>query len=230
MPATKSASGIVKNGLFQSALLTPEGLRRFGLDHHNLYWKCVFVSSSDRLTRFISSTCRTLELFHKKLIVIQPDERLLIVIYVPNKLPKASEAHDGTAVRVFALPQLQGSDSAVYRVVPTNTNYRLFYDESTFQLCDGKRSNTFVFLTRGQMDVSSLSNIKNKGDRRKKKQATIDDSINFDCRASIAVDKISQDIQRHVGKVQRAGILAAVSFGFFFSLLCFNLTNFEAVN
>jgi regulator of nonsense transcripts 1 len=211
LPPPQSGPGIVKNGLLQSSLVLSEELHRFGLDHHGLHWKCVFDSSSDRMGRFMDSACRTLELFHKKILFFRPDERLVIAIYIPNKISKASEAHVGSAVRVFALPQSQGADSAQYRVKPTTEHYRLYCDESSFQLYDKKRGNTFVFLTRSQIDKSSLSRSKNEGDRRRQKQVTIDESMNFDCRASIALDKISKDVQTHVGRIKRAGILAAVS-------------------
>ncbi|RDW72796.1 hypothetical protein BP6252_06703 [Coleophoma cylindrospora] len=212
LPPTQSGPGIVRNGLLQSKLVLSEELHRFGLDHHNLHWKCVFDSSSDRMGRFMDSTCRTLGLFHKKLIFFRPDERLLIAIYVPNKIAKASEAYVGSTVRVFALPQSQGADSVQYRVKPTTVHYRLYCDESSFQLYDRKRGNTFVFLTRSQIDKSSMWRNKGKGDRRRQKQATIDESMNFDCRASIALDKISKDVQTHVGRINRTGILAAETY------------------
>ncbi|RDW87959.1 hypothetical protein BP5796_03653 [Coleophoma crateriformis] len=212
LPPTQSGPAIVRNGLLQSNLVLSEELHRFGLDHHNLHWKCVFNSSSDRMGRFMDSTCRTLELFHKKLIFFRPDERLLIAIYIPDKIAKASEACVGSSVRVFALPQSQGVDSVQYRVKPTTVHYRLYCDESSFQLYDRKRDNTFIFLTRSQIDKSSLWRSKGKGDRRRQKQVTIDESVNFDYRASIALDKISKDVQTHVGKINRAGILAAETY------------------
>jgi hypothetical protein len=210
LPSTKSGPGLVRNGLFQSNLLLNEELRRFGLDHHGLHWKSVFDSSSDRMGRFMNSACRSMELFHKKLILFRPDDRLVLAIYVSQKILKASETRVGATVRVFALPHSQGVESATYCVTPTTVNYRLYCDESNFWLYDDKRANTFVFLTRGQIDKTSFRNMKRKEDRRKQKQVTIDGSINFDCRASIALNKISADIQQHVGRVHRAGIIAAV--------------------
>jgi len=222
LPPTQFGPCLVRNGLVQSNLVLPQELRRFGLDHHGLHWKRIFDSSSDRMARFMDVTCRTLELFHKKLILFRPDERLLIAIYIPNQIAKVSEAYVGSSVRVFALPQSSGPDSAQYRVKPTTVHYRLYYDESSFQLYDGNRRNTFVFLTRSRMDRSSFRRIKNEGDRRRQEQVTIDESINFDCRVSIALDKISEDIRTHVGRINRAGVLAAVSAQFY--ALKFKLT------
>ena len=90
-------------------------------------------------------------------------------------------------------------------------NYRLYCDESTLQLYEGHRSNTWIFVTRGPSDASSYRNIKDHGEKRREKQRTIVEGDNFDCRVSVALDKISKNLQRHVGRVNRTGILAAVS-------------------
>jgi hypothetical protein len=211
LPTTAAAPGIVRNGLLQSDLVTSDELRRFGLDHHRLHWKPVYKSSTDRMGRFLSTMCRSLELFHKKLIILQVDQRLSLAIYVPQKIQKASEVQVDTNVRVFALPHSQGSTSPDYRVLPTKKDYRLYCDEGVFQLYQLKRANTWIYLAKSQMNDESYRNEQNPGDRRRKKQQTIEAETNFDCRASVALDKIGRGIQKHVGKVNRAGILSAVS-------------------
>ena len=162
--------------------------------------------------RFLSTATRSLELFHKKLIILQADERLTLMIFVPQKIQKASEVRVDASVRVFALPHSAGSDSAHYRVMPTKANYYLYCDDNAFQLYQTKRRDTFIFLTKGPLDESSFQNAKSEGDRRGQKQRTIDDGTNYDCRASVALNKISGPIQKHVGRMNRAGIRAAVSY------------------
>jgi regulator of nonsense transcripts 1 len=205
LPPSKSGPALVRNGLLQSNIVSPEELRRFGLDHHGFHWKCIFDSSFDTMGRFMSSACDALELFHKKLILIRPDERLLIAILIKDKIPKANDTHVSSNVRVLALPQSQGPDSPHYRVAPTTLRYRLYCDETTFQLYDGKRQNTFVFLKRDVRN-SSQGNNNNKEDRRWLGQSN---GANF--MASIALDKLGKGIQTHVGRIYRARILAAVS-------------------
>jgi regulator of nonsense transcripts 1 len=161
--------------------------------------------------RFLNTVCRSLELFHKKLIILQADERLTLAIYLPQKIARSSEVQVDASVRVFAFPRSQGYESVGYRVMPTKPNYRLYCDDLVFQLYELKRGNTFIFLTRGPSDEASFRNLKSQGDRRRQKQQTIEDGTNFDCRASVALQKISRGIQTHVGRMNRAGIQAAVS-------------------
>jgi len=210
LPPLKDTPSLIRNGLLQSQLVEPTELQQFRLDHPGLHWKPVFDSKTDRMGRFLNCACRSLELFYKKFIILQADERLTLAIYVPQKIAKASEVQVDATVRVFALPRSQGCESVGYRVMPTKVNYRLYCDDHTFQLYELKRGNTFVFLTRGPSDQSSFHNTKNRGDRRRQKQVTIDDGINFDCRASVALNKIDKRIQSHVGRMYRAGVLAAV--------------------
>jgi hypothetical protein len=39
----------------------------------------------------------------------------------------------------------------------------------------------------------------------------VQDGTNHDCKASIALDKVSRGLQQHIGKVQQNGVLGAVS-------------------
>jgi regulator of nonsense transcripts 1 len=218
LPPSAEVPSLVRNGLLQSQLISAEELRRFGLDHARLHWKPVFQSSTDRMGRFISTACRSLELFHKKLIVLSVDERLTLAIYVPSKIPRASEVQVDSNVRVFALPRSQGAQSPGYRVKPTKADYRLYCDESAFQLYEKKRANTWIFLNRSQFNDTSYRNVKSKGDRRRQKEDTVEEGTNFDCRISVALQKIGADIQRHVGRLNRAGVLGAVGSLFLLSI------------
>jgi regulator of nonsense transcripts 1 len=190
--------------------MTPQELRNFGLHHPLLRWKPVFTSSTDRMGRFLNAASRSLELFYRKLIVLRVDERLSLILYIPQKISKANEVRVDSSVRVFALPRSSGVASVKYRVVPTKVDYRIYCDDNVFQLYQANRRNTFVFLTAGPLDESSFRHIDSEGDRRRQKQATIQNGTNYECRASVALDKISKAIQTHVGRLNRAGLLAAV--------------------
>ena len=182
----------------------------FHLDQPRLHWKPVFKSSTERMGRFLPTVSQILDTFHKKLIIFSVDERLTFAIYIPKKIEKACEVQVDTAVRVFALPHSQGLYSPNYKVLPTKVNYRIFCDDYVFQLYERKRANTWIFLRRSQGDDSLYRSEKSKGDKRRKREWTVQQGINFDCRVSIALDKVSKDIQQHVGKVQQNGILDAV--------------------
>ena len=211
LPPSPTTPSLVRNGLLQSDLVTPEELRRFRLNQPRLHWKPVFKSATDRMRRFVPTMSRVLETFHKKLIILTVDERLTFAVYVPQKIVRASEVQVDTSVRVFALPHSQGPTSPNYKVLPTKVNYMLFCDEHVFQLYERKRANTWIFLRRSQGDDSLYRNEKNQGDKRRIRNRTVQEGTNFDCKASIALDKVSRDIQQHIGKVQQNGILGAVS-------------------
>ncbi|KAH8733141.1 RNA dependent RNA polymerase-domain-containing protein [Phaeosphaeriaceae sp. PMI808] len=209
LPPSVTTSSLVRNGLLQSGLIYPEEFRRFGLDHPRLRWKPVFKSTNDRMGRFLPTVCRSLEVFHKKLILLNLSERLSMAVYIPQKIARASEVSVDSNVRVFVFPHSQGQESANYCVVPTKVNYRLYCDENVFQLYQLKKQDTWIFLNASKGDNSSYRALSSQGDKRRAREYTMSSGINFDCRASIALNKISRDVQTHAGKVQREGVLGA---------------------
>jgi hypothetical protein len=185
-------------------------LSQFKLDYPGLHWKCVFDATQDRLTTFLDTTTRTLELFHRKLIVIKPEERLTLAIYVPQKIERQQEFQVDDRCRLFAFPHSKEKNS--HRLaLPTKLNYRLYCDEERFQLFDEKRNNSWVSIARGPANDKSYASVKEKGARTRARQATVDSGINFDYRVSIALDKFSRGLQKHIGRVYRNGLLDAVS-------------------
>ncbi|KAK5170250.1 uncharacterized protein LTR77_004836 [Saxophila tyrrhenica] len=209
VPSKTIKPNLVLNGLLQSDLVMPAELEQFGLDHSALHWKPVFLSSCDRMGRFLDSASRTSELFHKKLIMIQADERLVLMIYIPNQIPAEKEVQVDASVRIFAVPRSTTHTSAPCYVTPTKANYRLYCDRTSFQLYQGERRNTFVFLTRGPTNNTAIGLTSGQGEHRRRKQQTIDEGVNFDCRASVALQKINESVRSHVGRMNRAGVLAA---------------------
>ena len=220
LPPSSTAPSLVRNGLLQSDLISPQEFRRFGLVHPHLRWKPVFRSAVDRMGRFLPVVCQSLENFHKKLIVLHINERLSIAVYVPHKITRSSEVTVNSDVRVMVFPHTQGPASANYRVMPTKTNYRLYCDEQVFQLYQQKKSNTWIFLRSPKGDDALYRALPSVGDKRRVRERTVQQQINFDCKASVALDKISRDIQNHIGKVQGEGVLGAVSV----SIICSNHT------
>jgi len=210
LPVSVEAT-LIMNALCQSNLIQTSELHPFKLDYPGLRWKCVYDSTQDRLATFLDAATRTLELFHRKLIVVRVDERLTLAIYVPQKIEAHQECQVDNRVRLFAFPHSQGEETTHHLALPTKMNYRIYCDNNVFQLFERQRSNSWVFLTRAASDDSSYRNIETKGGRRRCRQATIDSGINFDCRASIALDKFSRDLQKHIGRVNRSGVLGAVN-------------------
>ncbi|KAL7950149.1 RNA dependent RNA polymerase domain-containing protein [Trichoderma barbatum] len=209
VPTYSDAPSLVLNALSSSSLVTEAELKHFHLNYPGLHWKRVYTSEQDRLATFLEAASRNLELFHKKLIIFRPDERLTLAMYVPQKITPADDFVVGNKVRLFAFPHSQGRETQSRLSLPTKKEYRLFCDENRFQLYDGNVRNSWVFITRGGSDDSSYRNVANEQDRRRARQESLENGTNFDYRASVALDKFSRNLQSHIGRVRRQGILAA---------------------
>lgn len=211
LPVMEEYSSLVQNALCQSELLETAELQQFKLHYPGLHWKRFYSSSRDRLAVFLDSAAKAMELFHRKLIVLRVDERLTIAIYIPQKTDRSRDCRIDNKARLFAFPHSKGSETASRLSLPTKVNYHVYCDGNVFQLFEGQRGNSWIFIGRGAADDSRYRSATNQRDRRKKRQETIDEGINHDCRASIALDKFSRGLQRHVGRVNRSGVLGAVS-------------------
>lgn len=217
LPPSAGTPSLVLNALRSSNILLEGELDRFQLGHAGIRWKCVFDSSQDRLATFLDAAARNMELFERKLIVFRPDDRLTLAIYVPRKLERAQDCLIDDSARLFAFPHSQGGERQSRLALPTKKTYRLYCDEHAFQLFEKQRSNSWVFIARSGSDDSEYRNISDAGDRRRQRQFTIDRGVNTDIRASIALDKFSKGLQRHIGRVNRAGVSAAVGNDIFHS-------------
>jgi hypothetical protein len=211
LPPSVEAPSSILNALCQSNLIQDSELRPFKLNYPGLRWKCIYDSSQDRLAIFLDTVARALELFHRKLIVIRVDERLTLAIYVPQKIERHQECQVDDRVRLFAFPHSRGDETSNRLALPTKINYRLYCDANVFQLFERQRGNSWVYIVRGASDDSGYRSQETTGGRRRGRQATINSGLNFDCRVSIALDKFSRGLQRHVGRVNRNGVLGAVS-------------------
>ncbi|KAH7016049.1 uncharacterized protein B0I36DRAFT_368668 [Microdochium trichocladiopsis] len=202
---------IVLNGLCSSNILSQGDLTFQKLNYHQLGRKNVYDSSQERLATFLDTAAKTLEQFHKKLVVLQVDERLSLAIYIPQKIVKSQDYLVHDTVRVFAFPHVKDSPASGGQR-PTKKNYRLYCDDNLFQLFENQRSNTWIFIRRGASDDAAYRNTTNQGDRRRQRQSTIESGKNFDDRVSVALNKCSQELQRYIGRVNSNGLLAAEIF------------------
>ena len=221
LPRTLSTPALVMNALLQSTLVSPVELHRVFLDHPCMRWKRIFSSEVDRMGNLLNVLeHQVLNVFHKKLLVLQVEERLTVAIYIPKLVEAHQDTEVSDSVRLFAFTPSQGEGAGWHRVtVRTKQGYRLFYDGNVFQLFDLKRGNTFVYLQRGVTDAYALQGIMGKGERRRaitQLRGSRDDGQpsrsgerNWEWRASIALDKFSQRVKTHIGRVNRDGIKGA---------------------
>lgn len=208
-PAKRHIPDLIMNGLLQSSILCKEELQYFRLNHYGLRWKKIFDSSFDRLGRFMEVMGRSLEDFHRKLIVIKVTNRLTLAIYVPKPLLKYQECVVDSTVRLFSFPHSQEETVTYRRSLPTLIDYRLYFDDSGLQLYQTKRQDTWIFIRRPGIDDSSFRAIEDRGDKRRVKHATIEMGINSDMIISVALGKFSSSLARHMGRVNREPIIGA---------------------
>ena len=207
LPVEEHIPSLVQNALSSSCLLSPAELRYFRLDTPAMRWKRVFDSSIDRLGRFMETAGKALELFHRKLIVIRVDTRLTIAIYIPRRLIKYQECLVDDAVRLFSFPHSQQNTAMHRRSVNTKVDYRIYFDDGGLQLYETKRANTWVFLGKPGSNDASYKGIEGIGHRRRARNATIEQGANHDWVISIALDKFSANLAKHVGRVNRNAVV-----------------------
>lgn len=210
LPPTELGASMVRNALCQSSLLTVQELSEFKLHYQGFSWKRIYDSSQERLATFPETLSKALETFHRKFIVLRVDERLTLAMYIPRKIKTSAEERVDNAARLFAFPHSRGDEKASRLSLPTKMNYHIYCDHNMFQLYEGKRANTWVYMVRSHGDDSKYRSIESAGDRRRARHETVDNRVNFDCRCSVALQKFSRGLQTHIGRVNRNGVLGAV--------------------
>jgi hypothetical protein len=211
LPPSATATGLVQNALCSSGILQPSELQQFHLDYPGIKWKRTYDSSIDRLATFHDALATNLELFQRTLIVFQPDERLSLAIYIPNKIERSQDCVIDNTGRLFAFPHSQGPQRQARLSLPTKMQYQLYCDGNVFQLFEKQRRFSWIFIARPGNNDEEYHNVPNRGDRRRKKQDVVDRGKQAEVIASIALDKFSRRLQTHIGRVNRSPITAAVS-------------------
>ena len=209
MPHSQTVSGLIMNSLLRSNFLSHQELRHMGLHTPGMRWKRVFDSSTDRLERFMNVAGKVLEQFHRKFIVINISERFSIAMYVPRPLEKYQENVVDDVIRLISFPHFQGEETAYRLALPTKTNYRLYFDDSGFQLYDKQRADTWIFFTRPGSDDASYKAARTERERRRERQVTVETGLNSDFIISIALGKFSSGLAKHIGRVNRNPVLGA---------------------
>ena len=211
VPISKPTPALVMNALCSSNILGRDELSYFGMDHVGVKWKCVYDSTCDRLDTFLDAVATNVEIFQRKLIVFRPEDRLSLAMYLPKKSERSQDCLVDDSARLLAFPHSQGREQQSRLALPTKKKYRMYCDANVFQLFEDKRANSWVFITRPGSKDSEYRQIPNAGDRRRQRQQAINRGEQYEACASIALDKFSRGLQRHIGRVNRSKIQAAVS-------------------
>lgn len=111
------------------------------------------------------------------------------------------------AVHLFSFPHSQKDTATHRRSLNTKVDYRLYFDDGGFQLYETKRGNTWVFLGKPGSNDASYKGIECRGDRRRARDTTIEQGYNHDWVISIALNKFSANLAKHVGRVNRNAVV-----------------------
>ena len=211
LPPSQTAPALILNALCSSNILSDVDLNHFQMGSPLIRWKRVYdAPKQDRLDTFLEAVAFNIESFHRKLIIFRPDDRLCLAIYIPRKVERHEDCLIEDSGRMFAFPTTQGPERQSRLALPTKKMYQVYCDGNVFQLFDGKRANSWVFMTRPGVNDEAYRNTKNQGDRRRERQGVIDKELQSEVCVSVALDKFSRGLQRHIGRVNRAAICAAV--------------------
>jgi regulator of nonsense transcripts 1 len=211
LPVSKDTPALVLNALCSSNILSREELAHFQLDYPGIRWKCVYDSAIDRLGTFLDAASTNMGIFHRTMLVFQIHERLSIAVYVPKAIDASQNCLVDNTCRLFAFPHTQGRERQSRLALPTKMNYRLYCDGELFQLFENRTSNSWVYIARPGSRAGE-QNGQNKGKQRRQRQEDIDRGTQVEICTSIALDKFSQNLARHIGGVvNRSPISAAVS-------------------
>lgn len=179
VPPTLAAAILIYNGLAQSSLLTLGELEQHNLHWPHVRWKRLYSSLEVGRARFFPALAAAFERFHRKLLVIRIDDRLTVAVYVPRLLEVGRDNPVNDSVRLFAFTR---KNERRHRA-NTLKGYQLFFDGNVFQLFQGQRGNTFVYMVL----------------RNDEKEPVV--------RVSIALDKFDRHLQQYVGRVNRNAVM-----------------------
>ncbi|OBS20006.1 hypothetical protein FPOA_11728 [Fusarium poae] len=209
VPLSPSTPGLILNAVCSSGILERNELEHFHLDYPGIKWKRTYDSSIDRLATFHDAIATNMELFHRTLIVFQPDERLSLAIYIPKLIERSQDCVIDDTARLFSFPHSQGPERQARLSVPTKMEYQVYCDGNLFQLFQKSRGNTWVFISRPGQNDQDYREENNKGDRRRKRQQVVDRGDQAEVIASIDLNRFSRQLQTHIGRVNRSPVTAA---------------------
>ncbi|KAG8739309.1 hypothetical protein FRC10_005793 [Ceratobasidium sp. 414] len=118
--------------------------------------------------------------FTRKLIIIKTDERFGVGIFIRGRHAWDEDANVNQNVLVHAFQPSIATGGRLAK--PTKNGYMLHASDGVFQLFERHRANTFIFLNFAT------------------------EYSNRDINASIALAKISDDVRRQIGRVQKTPV------------------------
>ncbi|KAI6025546.1 RNA dependent RNA polymerase-domain-containing protein [Pisolithus marmoratus] len=169
------------NSLMTSDILSQRDLRQRQLDRP-LSMQRLYSSAINSPSTFFQYLKIASVQFTRKLLALKTDDRFAVGIFIRGEIPWDEDPEVSDNVVVCSFMPNAPSSMAGYR--QCTTGYRLHCSDGTFQLYNKAKGDTFVFLSRPPRETQQ------------------------DVIASIALQKISQRVQKQLGRLQRTPVVA----------------------
>ncbi|KAF8597550.1 RNA-directed RNA polymerase [Ceratobasidium sp. AG-I] len=118
--------------------------------------------------------------FTRKLIIIKTDARFGVGVFIRGRHPWDEDADVNQDVLVHAFQPSVATGGSLAK--PTKTGYQIYASDTSFQLFERHRANTFIFLNFAT------------------------DYSGNDVNASIALAKINESVRRQIGRIQKTPV------------------------
>ncbi|TFK70694.1 RNA-directed RNA polymerase [Pluteus cervinus] len=190
---------LTERDLYQRSLNTPFSIQR------------LYSSKVNGLTTFFEYLRIGTQDFTRKLLVLQTDNRFAIGVFMRGDIPwdEDPEVNENVVVCSF-LPQ---SSSTVATLRPCTAGYKMHCGDANLQLYNKQIADTFIFLTRGAKKPEPTKGIRGTSGPRNVMAKANANGGNLlvqetEMVISIALQKISQTVQRQVGRMNRTPVTA----------------------
>ncbi|KAI6021731.1 hypothetical protein PISMIDRAFT_613287 [Pisolithus microcarpus 441] len=176
------------NSLMTSDILSQRDLQQRQLDRP-LSMQRLYSSAINSPATFFQYLKIALVQFTRKLLVLKTDDRFAVGIFIRGEIPwdeepEVRDADPEVSDNVVVCSFMPKASSPMANYRPCTTGYKLHCDDRTFQLYNKAIADTFVWLSRPPREIQR------------------------DVIASIALQKISGRVQKQLGRLQRAPVVA----------------------
>ncbi|RHZ52425.1 hypothetical protein Glove_461g59 [Diversispora epigaea] len=179
------------NALHMSRILKPEQISHFNLGEANHHWKLFHMENEITFsTNFVSDLAKAAANFRRIFIALEFNHELTICIFLHGKFEPDLENDAEGKIVVYGFTQSGQIKDKKFCLA----NYKLFYNETHFQVYVSHKRNTFVWIgnpKKLEMRVVSLN------------------ELNVKSSISVAIDKLNYQTSRVTSKIQKRMIVGS---------------------
>ncbi|KAG8830443.1 hypothetical protein FRC18_008083 [Serendipita sp. 400] len=171
---------VLWNSLMRSDLLDQSAFQR-DLREPPLRLHRLYTTANQGLSGFFEYLKRSLEYYKRRLIIIKTDDRFSAGIFIRGEIRWDEEYPVNEDIAVFAVTPTASQSMSLYK--STVNGYRLHCSDGLFQLYNKQIRDTWIFINRPPNESR------------------------FELQTSIALQKISSQTQKHMGRIRQTPII-----------------------